>query len=118
MKLTLHAFELPLRHTFTISRESIEVQDTLIVELIDGDVHGYGESTTNQYYGYTIENMAAALHEIRPQLESQTLVDPETLWEQLRGTLDGIRSPSARWISLRMTCGESCAASRYTDCGA
>ena len=38
MKLQLHAFDLPLRHVFTISRESTEVQPTLIVELVDGDV--------------------------------------------------------------------------------
>jgi len=33
MKLTLHQFDLPLRHTFTISRGSTTVSRTLIVEL-------------------------------------------------------------------------------------
>ncbi len=87
MKLHLHAFELPLRHVFTISRESTEVQSTLIVELVDGEFHGYGESTTNSYYGYTISNMAAALDSVRPVLEAQSLEDPAQLWEQLNGAL-------------------------------
>ena len=58
MHLTLHAFDLPLRHTFTISRESITSQPTLVVELSEGGVSGYGEATSNKYYGFTIDRMA------------------------------------------------------------
>ena len=87
MKLQLHAFELPLRHVFTISRESTEVQSTLIVELIDGVFHGYGESTTNNYYGYTIKNMASALESVRAELAAMSLEDPAELWQQLDGAL-------------------------------
>jgi L-Ala-D/L-Glu epimerase len=83
MRMHLHAFDLPLRHTFTISRESTDVQSTLIVELVEGEHHGYGESTTNSYYGFTIKNMAAALESVRPQLESHSLHDPAELWRQL-----------------------------------
>ena len=83
MRLRLHAFDLPLRHTFTISRESTDVQSTLIVELVEGEHHGYGESTTSSYYGFTIKNMAAALESVRPQLESQSLHDPVELWREL-----------------------------------
>jgi L-alanine-DL-glutamate epimerase-like enolase superfamily enzyme len=54
MQLKLHAFDLPLAHTFTISRESITSQPTLIVELIQDGVSGFGEATSNKYYGFTI----------------------------------------------------------------
>jgi len=57
MKIRLHAFDLPLTHTFTISRESITSQATLIVELTQDGVSGYGEATSNKYYGFTIERM-------------------------------------------------------------
>lgn len=87
MELHLHAFDLPLRHTFTISRESMDVQSTLIVELVDGEHHGYGESTTNSYYGFTIKNMVAALDSVRLRLESQSLEDPVQLWQQLSPVL-------------------------------
>lgn len=83
MELKLHAFDLPLRHVFTISRGSVSIQPTLVVELIDGQWHGYGESTTNDYYGYTIENMAAVLSQIRPQLATCELTHPADLWAQL-----------------------------------
>ena len=56
MKLKLHAFDLPLAHVFTISRESISVQPTLVVELADGGISGYGEATSNKYYGQSIAN--------------------------------------------------------------
>jgi L-Ala-D/L-Glu epimerase len=81
MQLRIHRFELPLRHVFTISRGSISVQTTLIVELQEGEHRGYGEATTNEYYGFTFENMAAALEQVRSIVESQSLTDPIDLWE-------------------------------------
>ncbi|MBM4091988.1 MAG: dipeptide epimerase, partial [Planctomycetes bacterium] len=87
MQLRYHPFDLRLRHVFTISRSSTAVQPTLVVELVDGEHHGYGESTTNDYYGFTLENMMSALEEVRPVLESQSLSDPASLWMQLNGVL-------------------------------
>ena len=83
IEMRLHAFNLPLTHRFTISRESIDVQETLIVELMVGDVHGYGEATTNPYYGFTLENMAAALEAVRGELATASPDDPVALWDQL-----------------------------------
>ena len=68
MKLTIHRFNLPLTHVFTISRESYSVQETLIVELEEDGHHGYGEATTNKYYGFTFEAMATALESVRGEL--------------------------------------------------
>ncbi len=87
MKIILHPFELPLRHTFTISRESIDTQPTLIVELRDGDVSGFGEATANKYYGFTIESMARRIESLRPQLEEARWELPEELWAQLQPAL-------------------------------
>ena len=61
MKLHLYEFDLPLRHVFTISRGSVAVQKTLIVDLEHDGLHGYGEATTNPYYGATLENMTAEM---------------------------------------------------------
>ena len=38
MELIIHDFELPLLHPFTISRETITVQPSVIVELRDGEL--------------------------------------------------------------------------------
>jgi L-alanine-DL-glutamate epimerase-like enolase superfamily enzyme len=81
VRLLTHAFELPLRHTFTISRESTDVQPTLVVELTDGKHQGYGEATTNSYYGMTLDKMRSGLEAVRPIVESLTELNPPALWE-------------------------------------
>src|SRR5438067_3981312 len=83
MQLRLHHFDLPLRHVFTISRGSMTVQPTLIVELEQDGLRGYGEATTNDYYGFTLENMAAALKQVEPRLAAAKLTDPAALWDEL-----------------------------------
>lgn len=87
VKLATHTFDLPLRHTFTISRESTDVQPTLIVELSDGQYSGYGEATTNTYYGMTLSKMQQALERVRDIVEAQQPVVPEQLWSELSGRL-------------------------------
>jgi len=88
MRLILHPFNLPLRHVFAISRGATHVCRTLIVELQQDGVSGYGEAGENPFYGATLENMQAALERVRPRLESSRLVDPAELWEQLRPALE------------------------------
>ena len=83
MKLLLHQFELPLRHVFTISRESITVQPTLIVELRHEGQRGFGEATTNAYYGATIERMTEQLSDLHQQIEGHSATEPERLWKLL-----------------------------------
>jgi L-alanine-DL-glutamate epimerase-like enolase superfamily enzyme len=80
MQLFIHRFELPLRHVFTISRGSITEQTTMIVELRDGNHRGFGEATTNDYYGFTFENMAAAIERVRSTVEAYSLSDPTQFW--------------------------------------
>lgn len=87
MKLTLHHFELPLKHPFRISRETITNQPTLIVELSHNGQRGFGEATTNAYYGVTLASMVDALGEVRSIIEAHDPSDPEALWEQLSESL-------------------------------
>ena len=87
MKLLTHTFDLPLRHTFTISRGSSDVQRTFIVELTDGRHSGFGEATENKYYGATVDRMRAALEPLRGHLEAIEQVDPPTLWESAASEL-------------------------------
>ena len=87
IELKTHDFELPLRHVFSISRESTSVQPTLIVELTDGVHRGFGEATTNKYYGATLQLMREALESVRGLVESKDAWEPETLWEQTWPTL-------------------------------
>ena len=61
LKLDIHRFDLPLLHPFTISRETITVQPSVIVELAENGHRGFGEATASSYYGFTSENICAAL---------------------------------------------------------
>jgi L-alanine-DL-glutamate epimerase-like enolase superfamily enzyme len=89
LTLTFHEFELPLRHVFAISRSAISVQPTLIVELSDGVHRGFGEATTNAYYGATLERMRASLESVRSLVESVDDLDPPRLWAEAAPRLVG-----------------------------
>ncbi|WP_128545887.1 dipeptide epimerase [Larkinella soli] len=87
VSLRFHRFDLPLKHTFTIAHDSRTVQPTLIVELNDGSWSGFGEATSNKYYGNTIDRMVAALEGIRPLIESGAWASAEDLWQQAHPAL-------------------------------
>ncbi|MCA9231114.1 MAG: dipeptide epimerase [Planctomycetales bacterium] len=81
MKLSTHCFELPLKHTFTISRESTDIQPSLVVELSDGTHSGYGEATTNSYYRVTLDSMRKSLDAVQELVAATEKIDPETFWQ-------------------------------------
>jgi len=56
------------------------VQPTLIVELRDGNYSGFGEATSNKYYGITIDNMIEALENIQSIIETHEIETPEIFW--------------------------------------
>jgi L-alanine-DL-glutamate epimerase-like enolase superfamily enzyme len=83
MKMLLHQFDLPLRHTFTISRGSISVSRTLVVELRHDQFRGYGEAGESTFYQTTRDDVYRLLESVQPEVESAGLVDPAVLWERL-----------------------------------
>ncbi|WP_437394951.1 dipeptide epimerase [Flagellimonas lutimaris] len=83
MQITLKKYTLQLAHTFTISRESRDEQDTLIVCLSLNGQTGYGEATSNPYYKITIEGMMAEIENVRKQIEGYTFDTAENFYEHL-----------------------------------
>lgn len=83
MQVILKPFELKLRHTFTISRESYDTQSNLIVVLKDGDYSGFGEATSNPYYGVTVEKMMEDIMALKSKVEGTTQATPEEFWDSL-----------------------------------
>lgn len=81
MKLILHQFDLKLKHTFTIAHDSRDVQPTLVVELREGNLSGFGEATSNPYYGITIDNMASSLEAVKLIVETSDYTTAGQLWE-------------------------------------
>lgn len=83
MQLILKPYNLKLRHTFTISRESYDIQPTLIIELKDGEFSGYGEATSNPYYNVTVPKMMEDLNALKPLIEENTNLTPEAFWDKM-----------------------------------
>ena len=78
MELFLHEYELPLKHPFTISRSTTTTQQTLIVELQQDGVSGYGEAIANTYYDSPMDSMRARLQSARTMLDGETFRDTES----------------------------------------
>jgi L-alanine-DL-glutamate epimerase-like enolase superfamily enzyme len=81
MNLHVQGLDLPLKHRFTIAHQSREVQETLIVRLEENGLFGLGESTTNPFYGITLDNMQEALEKFKPILLGGKWNTPAELWE-------------------------------------
>ncbi|HEY9168555.1 MAG TPA: dipeptide epimerase [Lutibacter sp.] len=83
MKLILKPYNLKLQHTFTISRESYDIQPTLIVELKDGKFSGYGEATSNPYYHITVPKMMEHLKSLESFISENSNLTPEAFWDKI-----------------------------------
>ena len=80
MNLNLKKYTLTLKHTFSISRESHDSQDTLIVSLSSENCTGYGEATSNPYYGISCESMISEIEGIRREIESYNFHNAEDFY--------------------------------------
>lgn len=64
MKLRYETYDLQLRHTFTISRESTDVATVVFVELEHDGIIGYGEASPSSRYGETTESVIRFLKRV------------------------------------------------------
>lgn len=83
MELIIRTFDLKLQHTFSISRKSINIQPTIIVELKSNGVSGYGEATSNPYYNITTDTIRTDLEKIRLVIENTSIYTPEVFWTKM-----------------------------------
>ncbi len=88
LTLNFQFYDLPLSHPFTISRYTVTVQRTVIVEISDGKHTGYGEATVNPYYQSTQEKLSASLYKAKPLVENIDEIDPAQLWQLLSKVLE------------------------------
>ena len=87
MKLRLHPFELQLAHPFGIARGVRTSQASLIVELEEDGLRGYGEATANAYYNVTVEGMMQELENLRDIIEQTPVDPPEIFWSTMHAHL-------------------------------
>jgi len=84
MQLKLLTYDLHLRHTFTISRESHDTQATLIVQLYSDGQFGLGETTSNPYYGNTVSGMVELIEQKMQYIELHSFSTPTSFYELLQ----------------------------------
>ncbi len=83
MKLRVIRVDLPLKHVFTNSRQSVSVVRTIITELEQDGLRGHGEACEDPFYGITVEAMVKSIERLRPQIEKYALADPVACWNFL-----------------------------------
>lgn len=83
MKLIIKAYDLKLKHTFRISRKTIDFQPSLIVALQDEGFSGFGEATSNPYYNITIPILENDIEQIRSIIEDTSKETPEKFWQKI-----------------------------------
>ncbi|GAA0873468.1 dipeptide epimerase [Gangjinia marincola] len=87
LKISAQVYKLPLRHPFTISRYTIEIQETVIVSITCGDHTGYGEATANPYYGSTVEKIQRSVVSVAQKVKDASRTSPQALWNELSQSL-------------------------------
>jgi L-alanine-DL-glutamate epimerase-like enolase superfamily enzyme len=85
MKLTYTRFDLRLKHTFTISRSSRDVNPVIITELEHDGIVGFGEASPSRRYGETIDTV----QEFLSRVDLTPFEDPFQ-FEHILDTLDGL----------------------------
>lgn len=83
IKLIIRTFQLQLKHPFTISRGTRTETPSLIVELQENGISGYGEATANPYYNTSVEQFEQDLHSKRGIIEVNSEKTPEAFWDYL-----------------------------------
>lgn len=86
MQLEIKKYSLPLRHTFRISRESRNFQDTMIISLSLNGKTGYGEATSSAYYRINFEEMEQEIELLRDSITSFPFTTPEVFYGFLTQT--------------------------------
>lgn len=81
--LTFQFYDLPLKHPFTISRYTVDIQKTVVVCISDGINSGFGEATVNPYYQSTVEKLTNSLSKIQKKSNLNLDLHPKEFWQQI-----------------------------------
>ena len=87
MNCKYYSYQLPFRHPFTISKGTKTHQPTLIVELENKGLKGYGEAPAITYYHIPVEKMIADLEAHKEMIGRFALTDPQRYWHYLHHLL-------------------------------
>lgn len=90
MNLRLIPIDLVTRHPFGISRGTTSSKPSLIVELEQGGVRGYGEAAEYAFFGALRADTMATLEALRPLIADWQLTDPGQFWTAMRDAISRV----------------------------
>jgi len=100
VKLRVGTQKLHLRHTFTISRGSEDVAETVIAEIEEDGLIGYGEAPPTAYYGHTPSSVIASIEKMKPLLAGADPLQYRDLLGRLGRELGGPAGDRAALCAL------------------
>jgi L-alanine-DL-glutamate epimerase-like enolase superfamily enzyme len=83
MKVKYTSFDLRFRHPFSISRGTKTHQTTLLVQLEDRGITGYGEAPAIAYYNLPAEKMIEDLESKKNFVEKFAFTEPDRYWHYI-----------------------------------
>ncbi len=89
MRLKIIRRDLPLKHVMTVFRGTISRIRTVVVELEQDGLRGYGETYEDPHWGVSIEDMTLALEGCRELAAGHALADPHAFIRHLEPSLKG-----------------------------
>ncbi|MEU9850944.1 dipeptide epimerase [Streptomyces sp. NPDC047985] len=85
--MVIHEVRLPLRYAFTTAHGTADVQESVIVELTDDGLSGFGEAVCIPHEGWYASGIRDVLEANRTAIEALATEDPEEFWEACRTLL-------------------------------
>jgi len=83
MKIAYKSINFPFTYPFTISKGTKTHQPSLIVQLENRGLYGYGEAPAITYYNIPVEKMIEDLERKKLFVEKFAFTDPERYWHYL-----------------------------------
>lgn len=87
MKVYYHAYNLPFRYPFTISKGTKTHQPSLVVALEHRGIVGFGEAPAIAYYNIPVEKMIEDLERKKQMVEKFAFTEPDRYWHYLHHLL-------------------------------
>jgi len=87
VKVNYYPYNFKFHHPFTISKGTKTHQPTLIVELEQFGIKGYGEAPAITYYSITVEKMIEDLERKKTFIEKFAFTEPDRYWHYLHHLL-------------------------------
>ncbi len=88
MKLKLHPRTLHLKQVFTTSHGSVQKRESIIIELIQDGISGFGEAVAISYYHKNVSGFIELLNKVRPIIESLELQPPDQMFNQISAIVE------------------------------